>query len=103
MRTFILESRSVKKVFLILSIILLIPMASYALDPPFDVSVINLHTGNNNFKSYYFVAIDDDYVEEFVIRYNLKDYIKVSNKTGENVGLAIETITKMMLDQYFSY
>jgi small GTP-binding protein len=47
------------------------------------------------------VAVDQDYIEEFLERYNLFDYLKVSSKTGENVELSFESLTREVIDKIF--
>ena len=44
------------------------------------------------------IMIDDDYAKSFVDEFKMFDYLKVSSKTGENVNVAFETLTKKVLD-----
>ncbi|GAH36892.1 unnamed protein product, partial [marine sediment metagenome] len=39
------------------------------------------------------IQVDDDYALTFLKEYNLIDFLKISSKTGENVGQAFEILT----------
>jgi small GTP-binding protein len=45
------------------------------------------------------IMVDDDYAQQFQEAFDLFDYMKISSKTGENVSLAFETLTKRILDR----
>ena len=43
------------------------------------------------------IQVDDDYAMSFLNEFNLIDYIKISSKSGENVGTAFEMLTRTIL------
>ncbi len=45
------------------------------------------------------IQVDDDYAKMFLNEYNLIDFLKISSKTGENVGKAFEILTKKILER----
>lgn len=45
------------------------------------------------------IQIDDDYAMSFLNEFNLIDYIKISSKTGENVGTVFEMLTRYILER----
>ncbi|MCK4778622.1 MAG: GTP-binding protein [Candidatus Lokiarchaeota archaeon] len=45
------------------------------------------------------IQIDDDYAMSFLNEFNLIDYIKISSKTGENVGTVFEMLTRTILER----
>ena len=45
------------------------------------------------------IQVDDDYATTFLNKFNLIDFIKISSKTGENVGNAFELITRHILER----
>ncbi|TKJ22327.1 MAG: hypothetical protein CEE43_07185 [Promethearchaeota archaeon Loki_b32] len=45
------------------------------------------------------IQIDDDYAMSFLNEFNLIDYIKISSKTGENVGTVFEMLTRNILER----
>jgi len=45
------------------------------------------------------IQIDDDYAMSFLNDFNLIDYIKISSKTGENVGTVFEMLTRNILER----
>ncbi|MBY8981723.1 MAG: GTP-binding protein [Candidatus Lokiarchaeota archaeon] len=44
------------------------------------------------------IMIEDDYARGFIDEFNLMDYLKVSSKTGENVGISFEKLTRKILN-----
>jgi small GTP-binding protein len=45
------------------------------------------------------IQVDDDYALSFLNEYNLIDFLKISSKTGENVGNAFEILTRKILER----
>jgi len=45
------------------------------------------------------IQVDDDYANSFLQEYNLIDFLKISSKTGENVGEAFELLTRKILER----
>jgi small GTP-binding protein len=45
------------------------------------------------------IQVDDDYAMTFLQEYNLIDFLKISSKTGENVGQAFEKLTRKILER----
>ncbi len=45
------------------------------------------------------IQVDDDYAMSFLQQYNLIDFLKISSKTGENVGPAFERLTRKILER----
>lgn len=45
------------------------------------------------------IQVDDDYAQSFLSEYNLIDYLKISSKTGENIGQAFEKLTRKILER----
>ena len=45
------------------------------------------------------IQVDDDYAMSFLKEFNLIDYLKISSKTGENVGRAFELLTSHILER----
>ena len=45
------------------------------------------------------IQVDDDYAMTFLKEYNLIDFLKISSKTGENVGQAFEMLTRKILER----
>ncbi len=45
------------------------------------------------------IQVDDDYAQSFLSEYNLIDYLKISSKTGENIGQAFEQLTRKILER----
>lgn len=45
------------------------------------------------------IQVDDDYATTFLNEFNLIDFIKISSKTGENVGNAFELLTRHILER----
>jgi len=45
------------------------------------------------------IQVDDEYARSFLNEFNLIDYIKISSKTGENVGKAFEVLTRNILER----
>ncbi len=45
------------------------------------------------------IMVDDDYAQSFQEAFNLFDYIKISSKSGENVGNAFDRLTKKILER----
>jgi small GTP-binding protein len=45
------------------------------------------------------IQVDDDYALTFLKEYNLIDFLKISSKTGENVGQAFEMLTRKILER----
>ncbi len=45
------------------------------------------------------IQVDDDYAMSFLQEYNLIDFLKISSKTGENVGPAFERLTRKILER----
>ena len=43
------------------------------------------------------ICVEEDYIEEFKNHFNLYDYLKISSKTGENVELSFENLTRKIL------
>jgi small GTP-binding protein len=47
------------------------------------------------------ICVEEDYIEEFKNHFNLYDYLKISSKTGENVELSFENLTRKILERLF--
>ena len=47
------------------------------------------------------ICVEDDYIEEFKNHFNLYDYLKISSKTGENVALSFENLSRKILERIF--
>ena len=45
------------------------------------------------------IQVDDDYAMSFLKEYNLIDFLKISSKTGENVGEAFKLLTRKILER----
>jgi len=45
------------------------------------------------------VMVDEDYARSFLNEYNLIDFLKISSKTGENVGRAFDILTRKILER----
>ncbi len=45
------------------------------------------------------IQVDDSYATTFLNEFSLIDFIKISSKTGENVGKAFETLTRKILER----
>ncbi|MFX1280256.1 MAG: Rab family GTPase [Promethearchaeota archaeon] len=45
------------------------------------------------------IQVDDDYARTFLEEFNLIDFLKISSKTGENVGNAFDILTKKILER----
>jgi small GTP-binding protein len=45
------------------------------------------------------IMVDDDYARSFLNEYNLIDFLKISSKTGENVGRAFDILTRKILER----
>lgn len=45
------------------------------------------------------IQVDDDYARTFLNEYKLIDFLKISSKTGENVGTAFELLTRKILER----
>ncbi len=45
------------------------------------------------------IQVDDDYAMSFLNEFNLIDYIKISSKSGQNVGTAFEILTRTILER----
>ncbi len=45
------------------------------------------------------IQVDDDYATTFLNDFKLIDFIKISSKTGENVGNAFELLTRHILER----
>jgi len=45
------------------------------------------------------IQVDDDYALSFLEEFNLIDFLKISSKTGENVGQAFSKLTKKILER----
>ncbi|MHA1986885.1 MAG: Rab family GTPase [Promethearchaeota archaeon] len=45
------------------------------------------------------IQVDDDFARTFLEEYNLIDFLKISSKTGENVGMAFEMLTRKILER----
>lgn len=45
------------------------------------------------------IQVDDDYATTFLNEFNLIDFIKISSKTGENVGKVFEMLTRKILER----
>ena len=45
------------------------------------------------------IQVDDDYATTFLNEFKLIDFIKISSKTGENVGNAFELLTRHILER----
>ncbi|MCK4781235.1 MAG: hypothetical protein KAT57_13630, partial [Candidatus Lokiarchaeota archaeon] len=45
------------------------------------------------------IQVDDDYATTFLNEFNLIDFIKISSKTGENVGKVFEMLTRTILER----
>ncbi|MFX1601357.1 MAG: hypothetical protein ACFFB6_12230, partial [Promethearchaeota archaeon] len=45
------------------------------------------------------IMVDDDYAKSFLNEFNLIDYLKISSKTGENVGEAFNLLTRKILER----
>jgi len=45
------------------------------------------------------IQVDDDYAMSFLREFNLIDFLKISSKTGENVGQAFEILTRKILER----
>jgi small GTP-binding protein len=45
------------------------------------------------------IQVDDDYARTFLEEFNLIDFLKISSKTGENVGTAFNILTKKILER----
>ncbi|MHA2391502.1 MAG: Rab family GTPase [Promethearchaeota archaeon] len=45
------------------------------------------------------IQVDDDYARSFLHEYNLIDFLKISSKTGENVGRAFDILTRKILER----
>jgi len=45
------------------------------------------------------IQVDDDYAMTFLQEYKLIDFLKISSKTGENVGQAFEILTRKILER----
>jgi hypothetical protein len=43
------------------------------------------------------ICIKDDYIKDFKEKFNLYDYLPISSKTGENIQLSFESLTKEIL------
>jgi small GTP-binding protein len=43
------------------------------------------------------ICVEDDYIEEFKEHFNLYHYLRISSKTGENVALCFESLTRQIL------
>jgi len=43
------------------------------------------------------ICVEQDYIEEFKQHFNLYDYLRISSKTGENVELSFESLTRQIL------
>ena len=44
------------------------------------------------------IMVEDDYAQEYIDKYNLIGYLKISSKTGDNVIEAFNSLTKKILD-----
>jgi len=45
------------------------------------------------------IMVDNDYAKSFLNEFNMIDYLKISSKTGENVGKAFDILTRKILDK----
>ncbi|MFX1488339.1 MAG: Rab family GTPase [Promethearchaeota archaeon] len=45
------------------------------------------------------IQVDDDYARSFLDEYNLIDFLKISSKSGENVGRAFDILTRKILER----
>ena len=45
------------------------------------------------------IQVDDDYAMSFLKEYSLIDFLKISSKTGENVGEAFKILTRKILER----
>lgn len=45
------------------------------------------------------IQVEDDYAQSFLQEYNLLGFLKISSKTGQNVGHAFEILTKKILER----
>ena len=45
------------------------------------------------------IMVDDDYARSFQDAFNLFDFIKISSKSGDNVNLAFEKLTRKILER----
>jgi small GTP-binding protein len=45
------------------------------------------------------IMVDDDYAQEFQETFNLFDFIKISSKSGDNVHVAFEKLTRKILER----
>jgi GTPase SAR1 family protein len=45
------------------------------------------------------IQVDDDYAMSFLQEYKLIDFLKISSKTGQNVGPAFEVLTRKILER----
>ena len=43
------------------------------------------------------ICVKEDYIEEFKEHFNLYDFLRISSKTGENVELSFESLTRQIL------
>ncbi len=43
------------------------------------------------------ICVEQDYIEEFKQDFNLYDYLRISSKTGENVALCFESLSRQIL------
>ncbi len=47
------------------------------------------------------ICVEEDYIEEFKNHFNLYDFLKISSKTGENVELSFENLSRKILERIF--
>jgi len=47
------------------------------------------------------ICVKEDYIEEFKNHFNLYDFLKISSKTGENVELSFENLSRKILERIF--
>jgi len=45
------------------------------------------------------IQVDDDYAKSFLEDFHLIDFLKISSKTGENVGQAFDKLTNVILER----
>ncbi len=47
------------------------------------------------------ICLEEDYIEEFKQHFNMYDFLRISSKTGENVGLCFESLSRQILKKIF--
>jgi len=47
------------------------------------------------------IVVEEDYIEEFKQHFNMYDFLRISSKTGENVELCFESLSRQILKKIF--